>query len=519
MLPSALPILRSVMSFQPFMTPQAIAGQGAGAAAPGGTASGLEGAAGGSGGWSEGDLAPLGLALIVALGLALGVAWFVRRRAAARRDARRRREKARRMEALGALAGGIAHDLNNVLTPILGYTELVIERLPAQAPERGMLENVLQSAERARQLVQGVLNFGRSRPRLSEVDLAQVAHEVKGQVEAKLDHPVEIELQLDPRIGRVLGDSMQLHQVLLNLVTNASQAIRDAGRPGRIEVNLNEVHLEDEIDTGLGTISPGSYACLLVRDDGPGMPGSVLAHVFEPFFTTKDPGLGTGMGLAVVHGIIAAHGGSILAESRVGKGTSMRVYLPLADVAEHEREDRPTQVQGAHGEAARGEAASGERAAAPGVGIEATAAAAAAGQWAGSMEGKGRHVLVVDDESVLVNVVTSMLERRDFRLTSFTDPGDALESLRASPLDLDLALLDQNMPGLRGTELAAELHTLMPGLPIVLMTGMPQALTPEDRLSPHLVRILYKPFTDVNLARLLSEVLEPPVDGERPAGS
>lgn len=321
---------------------------------------------------------------------------------------------------------------------------------------------------------------------------------------------------------------MQLHQVLLNLVTNAGQAIRDAGQPGRIEVNLNQVHLEDDIDTGLGTISSGSYACLLVRDDGPGMPGSVLAHVFEPFFTTKDPGLGTGMGLAVVHGIIAAHGGSILAESRVGKGTSMRVYLPLADVAEHEQEEKPTQVQGAHGDAA-----SGEPAAAPGAGqqaagaaaakatAKATATATAAGQGAGAgaMEGKGRHVLVVDDESVLVNVVTSMLERRDFRITSFTDPGDALESLRASPLDLDLALLDQNMPGLRGTELAAELHTLMPGLPIVLMTGMPQALTPEDRLSPHLVRILYKPFTDVNLARLLSEVLDPPADGERPTGS
>lgn len=236
--------------------------------------------------------------------------------------------QAEKMDSLGSLAEGIAHDLNNTLVPILGLTELVMEDMPEDSRTRTNLENVIRAAERGSDLVKQILTFSRQEEaKLQPTGLPGVIKEALSLLRASLPAMIEIRQNLDEAIEPVLADATQIHRILMNLGSNAGHAMGLKG--GTFEISLEQVDMSDQQSAGLPTLKPGSYAKLIVSDTGPGMDQDTLTRVFDPFFTTKSVGEGTGLGLSVIHGIVAAHEGAINVASEVGRGTTFEIYLPL----------------------------------------------------------------------------------------------------------------------------------------------------------------------------------------------
>lgn len=377
--------------------------------------------------------------------------------------------QSQKLEALGTLAGGIAHDFNNVLTPILGYTELAVDDLPSDSRVRESLSRVLAAAERARDLVKQILAFSRrAEQERQPLRLGDLVRETLRLVSATLPKTIEIRSRLDDDLGTVLADATQLHQVLLNLCTNAWHAMGDEG--GVLEVNLDAVE---------GTAAaPGvSHARLTVRDTGCGMPPEVLERIFEPFFTTKAVGEGTGLGLAAVHGIVRSHGGSLTVESEPGRGSAFMVFLPLA------------------AEAAE---APFSPAAPPPRGSET--------------------LLFVDDEEVIAELGRRSLESLGYRVTATSSSVRALELFRRDPRAFDAVVTDQAMPELSGTQLARELLALRPDLPLVLCTGFSRTVTPESARALGVRRFVTKPATLAELGRAVREALDEDTPAQPPKG-
>jgi signal transduction histidine kinase len=246
---------------------------------------------------------------------------------------------AQKMEALGTLAGGIAHDFNNILTAILGYTELLQDEIPVASRAAARLQQVLSASLRAKALVQQILTFSRRTPvAWTPVSLAAVLRETLPFLRALLPATIEIEDQLTPEATLVLAEATQLQQIIMNLGVNARDAMSDTG--GRLTIHLEVVEVDAAFAAAHPPLHAGPYVRLRVRDSGAGIPPEVLARIFEPFFTTKEVGHGTGLGLAVVHGIVADHGGTILVESTLGQGTTFTLYLPrLAGHAEGDAQE------------------------------------------------------------------------------------------------------------------------------------------------------------------------------------
>jgi len=338
--------------------------------------------------------------------------------------------QSQKMEAIGTLAGGIAHDFNNILTAIAGEAELTRAELPPDHPVREGLERILQAGRRAAALVRQILAFSRKQTAERRAILLQdVVLEALKLLRASLPVTIDVRTNIVPATDRVLADPAQLHQVLVNLCTNAAHAIGDRG--GLLEVSQETVWIDPETARALRPLREGRHVRLSVHDSGCGMDRETISRIFEPFYTTKDPGQGTGLGLAVVHGIMESHDGAVSVYSEPNAGTVFHLYFP---------------VVGGEGAAEEGPVGAVPR-------------------------GDGRRVLLVDDEVTLVELGSRMLRSLGYEVTSFEGPARALAAFRAHPRAFDVAVTDLTMPGMTGIALAEQLHALRPDLPVIVTTG------------------------------------------------
>ena len=342
-----------------------------------------------------------------------------------------------KMQAVGTMAGGIAHDFNNILGAILGNVELARADCPPDSPVQESLREIAKAGRRARDLVRQILTFSRNEPpRRTPVRLEAVLHDTERLLRVTLPPTVDLQVSAASTLPTMLADATQVEQAVLNLCTNAIQAM--GGRRGHVAVHAQVAHPEARVRERLA-LPAGRYIAITVRDDGPGMDADTLARVFEPFFTTKPVGQGTGLGLAVVHGVMRAHGGAVDVRSTPGEGSCFTLYFPAAD----------DDVQAPDFMASSPAPLSFE---APG-------------------EGPQRHVMYVDDDQALVFLVQRLLRRRGYKVSGFTDPRAALAALAEEPWTYDLLVTDYNMPGFSGLDLLREVQKLHPDLPVALASG------------------------------------------------
>jgi signal transduction histidine kinase/ActR/RegA family two-component response regulator len=375
--------------------------------------------------------------------------------------------QAQKMEAIGTMAGGIAHDFNNILSAIIGFTELASYDLPPDSLVREHLQEVLTAGTRAKDLVQQILTFSRQREQVRQpLYLYVVVQEALRLLSASLPSTISIQRYLDKDAGMVLADPTQIHQVLLNLCTNAEYAMRDTG--GTLEVRVHAVNVEAAVATRYPTLHPGPYVCLSVRDTGPGIPPEIVDRIFDPFFTTKPIGEGTGMGLAMVHGIVTDHDGSMMVESTLGVGTTFTLYLP--QIHETAEPAAPTLEPDPHG--------------------------------------AGR-LLLVDDEAPLVRMGQALLEHYGYQVVAYTCSEDALATFQAEPHRFDLVITDQTMPHMTGERLAQELRRVRPDIPIILCTGFSHVMHAEKAQALGIDAFLMKPLVARDWVSTIQQVLEP----------
>lgn len=370
-----------------------------------------------------------------------------------------------KMEAIGTLAGGIAHDFNNILSAIIGYSEIALQDVEADSRLRGYLERVLGAGSRAKELVQQILAFSRQAElEPKPLNITPIVKEALKLLRASLPAFIDIRQDLASE-ATIQADPTHMHQVVMNLCTNAAHAMEKGG--GNLTVHLEDVAVSAETAVQVPDLTPGPFVCLTVRDTGHGMPREVVERIFDPFFTTKEIGEGTGMGLAVVHGIIRTHRGAILVESEPGAGTVFKVYFPI--IASEKDRSAP------------------EVAPLP-IGTE--------------------RILFTDDEELQVELGREMLARLGYRVTGFTDCRKALEHLRKNPSAFDLVITDMTMPHMTGDILAAELIAIRPDIAVILCTGYSERVTEENVLAAGIKGFIMKPVVMEELARLIRKVLE-----------
>jgi PAS domain S-box-containing protein len=388
----------------------------------------------------------------------------------ARQDLEWQLRQFQKLEALGRLTGGIAHDFNNLLGAILGHAELVGQDLERDHAALDSLAEIRAAGQRAKELVQRLLSFSRPQEQQHEpIQLQPVLEEAVRLMRPALPASVELNLHPAPALPAILGDASLIHQVVLNLTTNAWHALQ--GRAGRIDIRLEQCR----VDTSLHQIQPelttGAHVKLSVSDTGVGMDASTLARIFEPFFTTKAAGAGTGLGLSVVHGIVRSHGGAILVDSEPGRGSTFHVYLPATAAA-----------------------------AAPALGAKAKPAVP---------QGNGEQILFIDDEASLVKLAEAHLKRLGYRVEAYSRPAAAVAAFRADPRRFDLVITDYNMPEMSGIEVAQQLFQMPPDALIALVTGYARQVDLERARALGIREIILKPFSIVEFGpvihRLLSE--------------
>jgi len=375
--------------------------------------------------------------------------------------------QAQKLEALGTLAGGIAHDFNNILGAIIAYTQIAQLDNPDNVELQGQLGEIMVASARATNLVQQILSFGRrQRQERKACSLSPVFRDVITLLRSTLPATIEIREDVAPNLPEVMADPLQMHQVLMNLCTNASHAMR--GR-GELRLDLSRYRLATDAVSPHVELRPGSYLRVSITDNGEGMEEQVLSRIFEPFFTTK--GAGSGLGLSVAHGIIKEHEGTITVQSQVGKGTTFSIYLPALAPAQAFVDDA----------------------------------------LAGVPLGQGQHVLFVDDESALCTAAKHILARLGYQPHVFQDSEAAWQAFQAEPGTFDVLLTDLTMPQRTGLELAEDVLRLRPGLPVILASGYSATLT-SAMLEEHGIReLLYKPLEYRALAATLSRVLPRPL--------
>ena len=376
--------------------------------------------------------------------------------------------QAQKMEAIGTLAGGIAHDFNNILSGLVGYAELIQDEVAPDSRVGRDIVEVIGAAKRAADLVKQILTFSRKtennkqplRPHL-------IVKEALKLLRATLPTSIDIIEQIDPDCGTVQANPTNIHQVVVNLCTNALHAMSDEKGVLRVGLDRREVGAAELI--GVEVASPGTFVVLSVSDTGCGMDKATVDHIFEPYFTTKEVGTGTGLGLAVIHGIVQDAQGFIKVKSALGKGSTFEVYLPALQEKGLEEDvfvqDAPPQ------------------------------------------QGHER-ILVVDDEAFLVRVTQRQLEGRGYRVTATTDSREALEKIRTAPDAFDLLITDQTMPGLTGAELATAVKEIQPDMPIILCTGHSSVLSREKSKAIGIERYVFKPMMGNELFDAVREVLD-----------
>ncbi len=374
--------------------------------------------------------------------------------------------QAQKMQALGTLAGGIAHDFNNILFAMMGFTELALDEFPEESSVRANLQQILVAGNRAKDLVRQILTFSRQTDEVPQpIQIGPILKETLTFLRASLPMTVEIAQSIGGQKRTVLAHPTQIHQLLMNLCMNAAHAMRDTG--GTLTVTLHEVRLDSDPALSVAGIDPGRYLKLTVSDTGLGMSQDVADHIFEPYFTTKKAGEGTGLGLAVVHGIVESHKGMIEVQTGAKQGTTFRVYLPVI-----EQEATP-QVEDDRFHPSGHET-----------------------------------ILLVDDEDPLVVMGTQMLENLGYRVIGETNSLEALDRFQHSPEGFDLVITDMTMPNLTGLKLAMKLKTIRPDIPIIVCTGFSDQLSQDAVSEMGIEALVMKPILRGELARTVRRVLD-----------
>ena len=365
--------------------------------------------------------------------------------------------ESQKMQAVGTMAGGIAHDFNNILSAILGNVELAKEDAGPNSPAQVSLHEIEKAGRRARDLVRQILTFSRNEaPRRSPVVLAELVSETERLLRVTLPPAVELHLHIRPNTPVIMADAVQVQQAVLNLCTNAIQANGDAR--GAVSIELSGVEPDPRLCDRLGLV-PGRYAMLTVLDSGKGMDDDTLRRIFEPFFTTKEVGQGTGLGLAVVHGVMRSHAGAVDVQSAPGLGSRFTLYFPATDT---------------------------DSAAMP-------SAPAPEAPQAASQQVQGKHVMYVDDDNALVFLVERLLRRRGLRVSGFSDPNKAAAELRGNASAYDLLVTDFNRPGYCGVDLVREALRIRPDLPVALASGYITAEIEQSALQEGVKALIHKP--------------------------
>jgi len=374
--------------------------------------------------------------------------------------------QAQKMEAIGTLAGGIAHDFNNILGAILGYAEMAADDCPADSKVAYNITQVVKAGNRARELVKQILAFSRQ----TETDFiplqpAVIITEALKLLRSSLPTTITIIQEIDRDAGDVLADPIQIHQVVMNLCTNAFHAMEKDG--GILEVSLKKKELTGKDLLNEPHLQPGNYLQLSIRDTGVGIAPEDLERIFDPYFTTKEVGKGTGMGLSIAHGIVKNYGGSITCDSRPGEGTVFHIILPAVDSSSLQ-----------------------------------------AGEKTEVIPGGNEHILLIDDEELLVEMSKRMLERLGYRVTAQTDSIKALAMFQNQPQEFDLVITDQTMPGMTGSKLAQRMLLVRSDLPIILCTGYSTLMSEEKAHSLGIKGFAMKPLTKKDIATLIRKVLD-----------
>lgn len=375
-------------------------------------------------------------------------------------------QQAQKMESIGTLAGGIAHDFNNILFPIMGHTEMLIQDTPEDSPFRDSLNKIYSGTLRAKDLVKQILTFSRQeRSELKLMKMKPIIMEALKLIRSTIPSTIEIKHDIQTDCGVIKADPTQIHQIVMNLATNAYHAMEKTG--GKLKVSLKKVEL-GEYDLINPDMIPGEYACLTVSDTGTGMDKDIAKKIFDPFFTTKAIGKGTGMGLSVIHGIVISMGGAIQVHSKPGKGAQFHVYLPVEKGLSEE------QVTNSNAEVQSGT----------------------------------EHILLIDDEEAILTMEKKLLERLGYHVTSQISSVEALEMFRANSNKFDLIITDMAMPNMSGDRLSAELVKINPDIPVLLCTGYSETMSEEKAFSMGIKGFLFKPIVMKDLSQKIREVLD-----------
>jgi signal transduction histidine kinase/CheY-like chemotaxis protein len=380
----------------------------------------------------------------------------------------RQLQQALKMESVGTLAGGIAHDFNNILSVMIGFSQVAKSRLSEDDPLMGDIKEILTAGDRAANLVKQILTFSRrdNKSSFKPLRVDHIAKEVLKLLRSSLPTTIKLQHNIDNKQGTILADPGQIHQVIMNLCTNAKQAI--GGKYGTITLELREIEvIEPQVMAGSSLLASGPYLELMVKDTGPGMSSEVQKNIFDPFFTTKPKDQGTGLGLSVVHGIVKKHGGEISVESLLNQGTAFHVYFPI-------------------------------------INEEASLEAEAQEPDYGGTE----HIMVVDDEVVITRVMRRMLTKMGYKITTYTDSLLAAKDFRDNPHDYDAVITDMTMPNMTGAELARELLSQRPELPIIMTTGYSEVIDKEKAARIGIMAFMLKPVKKKQLSKAIRNVLD-----------
>jgi len=375
--------------------------------------------------------------------------------------------QAQKMEAIGTLAGGIAHDFNNILSAILGYTEISLINFPEDHPAHSSMNQVFKAGIRAKDLVKQILTFSRQAEQdLKPLQIQPLITEAIQLLRASIPATIEIRQIISPDCGPIMADPTQIHQIIMNLCTNSYHAMRESG--GIIDISLSQIRLSPDRFSRKIDLPPGSYVKLGISDTGSGMDDLTLQRIYDPYFTTKPKGEGTGMGLAVVHGIIKSYRGDILVYSETGKGTSFQIYLPVVD------DDTP-QIRVEMNE---------------------------------PLPGGHEKIMIIDDEAVITEINQNILEDLGYQVSSFTCSEKALQAFRSHPAEYDMVITDMSMPRINGIQLAEKILSVRPGMPIIICTGFNELLNEKTVNALGIRKLVMKPVLRKTLALTIRDVFD-----------
>jgi len=373
--------------------------------------------------------------------------------------------QAQKMESVGLLAGGIAHDFNNILFPIIGHAEMLLEDVPEDSPFRVSLNQIYSSALRASELVKQILTFSRQENTdFKLMKMQPIIKEALKLIRSTIPATIEIKQNIQTDCGVIKADPTQIHQIIMNLATNAYHAMEETG--GELKVGLKQMEL-GALDLINQDMAPGVYACLTIADTGKGMDKKLTNKIFDPFFTTKEIGKGTGMGLSVVHGIVAGMGGAVRVYSEPDKGAEFQVYLPVKKSAFEKQSPKTNEP----------------------------------------LQGGTERILLVDDDEGIITMEKQALERLGYQVTSRTSSIEALDVFKANPHKFDLVITDMAMPNISGDKLSAELIKIRPDIPVLLCTGFSETMSEKKAASLGIKGFLFKPIVMQDLSQKVREVL------------